>query len=208
MRLYVISNTDVHFCSLLHHWFRAARSKYQTITVYIMTQKNEVSVAWCLRVFRFISTYDTGNTLVILLMEQIIHPLILGKLPSIYGIFISLLLIMIINMTVTVSFLYISKLFCLRFFPPIFRRSFQKATGQRRCLWGRTWWHGIPWLEHMQKKLVFFFEMGGGGKYCLNDIRYITFSKTKGPQRTVTWCKVPVFYISGKMSGLFDITCG
>ena len=32
----------------------------------------------------------------------------------------------------------------------------------------------------------FFFEMGGGGKYCLNDIRYITFSKTKGPQRTVT----------------------
>lgn len=41
-----ISNTDVHFCSLLHHWFRAARSKYQTITVYIMTQKNEVSVAW------------------------------------------------------------------------------------------------------------------------------------------------------------------
>ena len=68
-----------------------------------MRQKNEVSLELYFRVFRFISTHDTGNTLVILLMKHIIRQLILGKLSSIYRSFISLLLIMIINMIVSVS---------------------------------------------------------------------------------------------------------
>ena len=129
------------------------------------------------------STHDPGNTLVILLMKQIIHQLILGKPPSINWIYVFFLIIMI----VTVSFLYISKLFCLGFFPPKFRRSFQKAPdyeGVCEAEHGDMEFRG--WSICRRSSFVFFFEMGGGGKYCLNDIRYITFAKTNEPQRTVT----------------------
>ena len=173
------------------------------IYIYIMTQKNDVSVS---RLELYINIRP-GYTLVILLMKQSIHQLILGKLPSIYGIYILFLIIMI----VTVSFLYISQLFFAAFLPSNIS-SFFSQTPRTTKVFVRpnmVTWNSVVGAYAEETRFLFFFQMGGGGKYRLNDIRYITFAKTKGPQRTVTWCKVPDFLnISWKMSGLFDITCG